>query len=337
MYPYLFSIPLPWGGSYAVRSYGFMIMCGFLLCLWLLRGRARRMGMNPLHLFDTVVLALLCGILGARLLYVVRHWGQFSEHLLDIVRLDKGGLSFFGGLLGGAGGLLYGVFTRGLPLLPALDVAVSLVPLGHAFGRVGCFLFGCCYGRLTDLWVGVRFPRFLEPGKVAGPLLRVDGETIVGSPVFIYQRTVGWTAEAADHIRQTFSRGLVKEFDGATEFIYPHFRIVATRLESLPVHPTQLYAVGYNLIIFAALSILLWRRRRPGDIAWTYALFYGTARFCNQFFRADVRPLDGLGGLTVFHLVAGALAVFGASMLVRSRRLPAVPMPEPWQEPDKGQ
>jgi phosphatidylglycerol:prolipoprotein diacylglycerol transferase len=291
MHPYLIRIPLPGGHGFTIASYGFMIVCGFLLVLWLLQRRGRRMGMDPTALFDMAVTVLICGVVGARLFYVIHHWPQFADDPIKIIRLDLGGLAFFGGLIGGTAGLLVSAALKGIPLLPMLDVSASLVPLGHAFGRVGCFLNGCCYGRLTECALGVRFPK----------VLNAEGE-IVGSPPFV------------DHLNE----GLVTVQDGW----------------SLPVHATQLYEVSYNLVFFALLSFLLFRRRRPGDVAWLYAILYGTARFTNEFFRADTLARDWLGGLTIFQALALIAVGVGATMLVRSLRRPPIALPEPWLPPE---
>jgi phosphatidylglycerol:prolipoprotein diacylglycerol transferase len=155
---------------------------------------------------------------------------------------------------------------------------------------VGCFLSGCCFGRVTGSWVGVRFPRVLDgTGR------------IVGSPAFLQQ----------------LEGGLVE----------------AWQTRSMPVHPTQLYEVGYNLVFFALLSLMLPRRRRAGDVAWTYGVLYGCGRFVNEFFRADTLPEPALGGLTIFQAISVAAVAFGAVMLADSIRRPAQPIPDPWQPP----
>jgi phosphatidylglycerol:prolipoprotein diacylglycerol transferase len=159
MHHYRFTNPLPWGGHFRFATYGTMIVCGFLLCLYLLRRRSLRMGLDPTAMFDAAVYALMGGIIGARILYVVANWEEFAETPSRIIRLDLGGLTFYGGLIGGAVGLLATVRSRRLPLLRTLDVGASLISLGHAFGRVGCFLNGCCFGKPTECWAGVRFPR----------------------------------------------------------------------------------------------------------------------------------------------------------------------------------
>jgi phosphatidylglycerol:prolipoprotein diacylglycerol transferase len=264
-----------------------MIVCGFLLCLYLLTRRGRRMGIDPTALFDTAVLILLCGIIGARVFHVVHHWKDFSGNLLLIFRIDLGGLAFFGGLIGGIVGLLIGIVRKGLPPRATLDLGASVLPLGHAFGRVGCFLNGCCFGRATKCFLGVRFPKVTD---AAGH--------VIGSPPFSYY---GGDSPAA--------------------------------VWSKAVHPTQLYAVAYNLAIFAVLSLLLWKRRRAGDIAWLYLVFYGTARFCNEFVRVDTPPLRPGGTLNIFHLAALAAMTVGVALTIRSRTLPAEPLPEPWEPP----
>ena len=175
MHPYLFELPLPWGKTLRPPSYGFMIAVGFLVCLWLLQRRGRRMGLDPAALFDVATAALVGGIVGARLFYVVHNWSEFSGSPLRILAFWHGGLAFFGGVMGGAAGLLAMVWKKGLPLRMTLDLAAGLLPLGHAFGRVGCFLNGCCFGKVTDLWVGMRFPRVLGN----------SGE-VVGCPVFLH-------------------------------------------------------------------------------------------------------------------------------------------------------
>jgi phosphatidylglycerol:prolipoprotein diacylglycerol transferase len=290
MHPQLFRIPLPWGHSFPIATYGSMVLIGFLLCLWLMRRRGRRFGLDPNAMFDAATFMLLGGIVGARLFYVIDHWAQYQDNLAHVFRIDEGGLAFFGGLIGGGAGLVGTILARGLPLRTALDVVVSVLPLGHALGRMGCFLNGCCFGKVTSSWVGVRFPAVVD---AAGEL--------AGSPPY----------------RHHLAQGLITRAD----------------TWSLPVHPTQLYAAGYNLLIFAILSWYLSKRRRPADLCWLYLLLYGSARFTNEFFRADNPPLSFLGGLTLFHLMAGSVAAAGVAMLVVSARKPRVPLPEPWEPP----
>jgi len=187
VHPYLVRIPLPWGGTFRVASYGFLIMCGFLASLYIAWRRAKRFGIDPSGLFDAAVGALIGGIVGARLLYVIYEWPAFRAEPLKVIRLDEGGLVFLGGAALGTLTLAFIVAKRKLPLLRSLDVAASVLPLGHAFGRMGCFLNGCCYGSVTGSWVGVRFLRVLDPRT---------GE-LIGSPVFLDHMRQGLVPQAA--------------------------------------------------------------------------------------------------------------------------------------------
>jgi phosphatidylglycerol:prolipoprotein diacylglycerol transferase len=109
--------------------------------------------------------------------------------------------------------------------------------------------------------------------------------------------------------------------------------VAVSHTRSLPVHPTQLYEVAYNLVIFAVLTYAFSRRRRAGDVAWLYPIGYGAARFCNEFVRADTAGVAAFGGLTIFQLISLLMIAFGVTMSVLSRRRPAEPMPEPWEPP----
>jgi len=299
VHPYLFEIPFPWGGSFRIASYGFMVMCGFLICVWLLERRGKALGLDPSALLDTALATLLGGLVGARLYYVVYDWGSFRGNLWQIVRIDRGGLVFYGGLMGGAAALLLMIYRKKLPLRRTLDLAVGLLPLGHAFGRMGCFLNGCCFGGVTSSFVGLRFPRILAHGHIGNPLFDVGDQTIVGCPVFIHQLLTGQVDKSWTH--------------------------------SLPVHPTQLYAVGYNLAIFAVLSFHMRRRWREGDVAWLYGILYGCARFINEILREDQPPV--LAGLTMAQVICVPLILFCAVMLVMGRFKEHQPLPEPWQPP----
>lgn len=112
---------------------------------------------------DAALAGVIGGMVGAKLLWVAEHAGEAP--LLDLL-LSRGGMSWFGGL---AGGLLtaIGVMVRKrIPVLPTLAAATPALVIGHAIGRIGCFLVGDDYGRPTDLPWGVAFPEGLPPTTV---------------------------------------------------------------------------------------------------------------------------------------------------------------------------
>jgi phosphatidylglycerol:prolipoprotein diacylglycerol transferase len=106
---------------------------------------------------------LLGGLLGAKVLFALEHWG--SEPLWRLL-LDRGGMSWYGGLFGGSALGILTVWRRGWPLLPVVAAATPALAMGQALGRVGCFLVGDDYGLPTALPWGVAFPQGLPPTSV---------------------------------------------------------------------------------------------------------------------------------------------------------------------------
>src|SRR4030095_791491 len=92
-----------------------------------------------------------------RLLYVFTNWSEFDS-LTQVVMVNRGGLVAYGGMIGGFLASWYGCRKRKIPLLQWADVAAPSVVLGTAITRVGCLMFGCDYGKVTDVPWAIRFP-----------------------------------------------------------------------------------------------------------------------------------------------------------------------------------
>ena len=156
-------------GPITLYTYGAMLVVAFSLATWLAGRIVRELppGLQRLssaHTTDLCCLVLLGGIAGARLFFVVLHWQLFLDEPQYLFALWQGGLVWYGGFAGGlAAAWLYARKHRA-PLRWLLDVFAPVLALGHAVGRVGCFLNGCCYGELTDAWCGVLMPG--EPRRV---------------------------------------------------------------------------------------------------------------------------------------------------------------------------
>ncbi len=131
--------------------YGIFVALGFLVALFHWNSLARRLNMPDGIGSDLAFLAMVGGILGARAMYVAANWAYFSAHISEIPRIDKGGLIFYGGFLAAAFGVIIMSRIRRIPTWKLGDFTVSALPLGHAFGRVGCLLNGCCYGTPSKL------------------------------------------------------------------------------------------------------------------------------------------------------------------------------------------
>ena len=154
MFPVLFRI-----GSFEITSFGVMVALGAALGLLLLRRELARVGIDIAAGTDAALVGVLGGLAGAKLLYVAEHW---REPLTDTL-LSRGGMSWYGGMVGGVVAGLGMILWQRLPLMKMLSAAAPAMTLGQAIGRIGCFLVGDDYGRATDLPWGIAFPQGLPP------------------------------------------------------------------------------------------------------------------------------------------------------------------------------
>jgi phosphatidylglycerol:prolipoprotein diacylglycerol transferase len=141
-------------GPVTLYTYGLMLVVAFLVVAALAARAARilpagKRALSPEQAVDVACAALLGGLIGGRLFYVALSWEAFAANPLDILAIWHGGLVWYGGFLGGVfTGWLY-VRAQRLSFLRVADHVIPFLALGHAIGRVGCFLNGCCYGKPT--------------------------------------------------------------------------------------------------------------------------------------------------------------------------------------------
>ncbi len=154
MKPILFSF-----GAIHLYSYGLCIAIGVLLSLFLMQRRAVKEGFpKPEEVLDMAFAVLVWGFLGARLFYVLQNFSYYRAEPLKIFAIWEGGLIFYGGAISGFLGLWLMSRKKKWSFWKILDFLVPYVALSHAFGRIGCFLNGCCFGKACDLPWAVRFP-----------------------------------------------------------------------------------------------------------------------------------------------------------------------------------
>lgn len=144
---YIFSRP--------IYSFGIMAAIGFLTALLYWTIIARKEGRPEGFASDIAFWTILSGIIGARLAYVIANFSDYAADPLSIIRIDRGGLIYYGGFVGGIVAMIIYARVRKESLWALGDFVVSGLPLGHAFGRIGCFLNGCCYGLPCDCAYGV--------------------------------------------------------------------------------------------------------------------------------------------------------------------------------------
>lgn len=138
--------------------YGVLLAAAFIAGLMNATWLGRRTG-RPFPLFsDLLFWVVVGGIVGARLTYVAANWNEFSPNLLMILNLRGGGLVFYGGLVGAIAAYLLFVRHYKERVWALGDIAITSLPLGHALGRVGCFMQGCCHGTPSESAFRVLYP-----------------------------------------------------------------------------------------------------------------------------------------------------------------------------------
>ncbi len=272
-------------GPLAIHSYGLMIAVGFLVALHLIRRDADKAGIDRNVITDMCFWGLLVAIAGTRVLYIAMFPEEFSwSDPVGWVAIWRGGLVFQGGP---PAGIVFGYFylkRKGLPVWRTADLILPYLPLGHAFGRLGCFLNGCCYGRTSDLPWAIPFRRV--PWDVSQPA--------TGSPVFL------------DHLKRFEDIHLTDHWSHA---VHP------TQLYE---------AGALLLIAAVLLLLRAKWRPFNGFTLPAYLFLYGIWRFINEFFRGDHNPVrvGWMTDQQVFSLLfAGAALCFliGLALVHRSR------------------
>ncbi len=152
MLPELFTI-----GPVVIHTYGILVALGILAGVILGEHLNRQSGGEPGRIVDISVIVVLAGLIGARITFVIINWEYYAQTPLEILMFWRGGLVFYGGLTGGGAALIFVTRYYRLNLWDMLDIGAVALPLGHAFGRLGCFSAGCCYGKPAALPWSVTF------------------------------------------------------------------------------------------------------------------------------------------------------------------------------------
>jgi phosphatidylglycerol:prolipoprotein diacylglycerol transferase len=155
MHPTLYTFDL-FGAARPVYSYPILLALGVIAGVLFILRSARRQGVDPQPLVVLSLVVLVASLVGAHLTYALVTWS-----------FDGAGLVFYGGLVGGLAAFYVYCKSSALPLARTVDLFAPGLALGHAIGRVGCYLAGCCYGKPTASVLGVRFP--LDPTSARHP------------------------------------------------------------------------------------------------------------------------------------------------------------------------
>ena len=153
MHPILFEY-----GPLKLFTYGLFLALAFLSAIFIGSREAKRLGLPVDKFFDLCFYAVVGALVGSRLLYVILDPRPFLAHPLKLFALWEGGLDFQGGVFLAMVLAFYYIRRHRLPWRPTLDALALGVPVGQFFGRIGCFMAGCCYGSPSHLPWAVTFP-----------------------------------------------------------------------------------------------------------------------------------------------------------------------------------
>ena len=305
-------------GPLSFPSYFTLLTIGFMVAIWLGWREGGKIGIDQDRLLDLGLVTLIGGLVGSRILHVFadgyfwdyvylctdpfqlegkkltslidgKHmadgWPCISDYVCqvwergdlcnpadgrcypgrDCLRVFKiwyGGFAYYGGFLFAFLASLWFVWRKKMPVWKTADVTGFGIALGLVFGRIGCFLAGCCYGKLAHGFPGLRFPN----------------------------RSPAWShhVEVARDVRW-----FVSSYGGDqpfwSKFANEHI-MTDTAGMSPAVHPTQLYSVIANAIVFGVCYWMFKRRRTyDGKVFWWFIVLYAIGRFVTEFWRDDAR------------------------------------------------
>ncbi|MBI4850392.1 MAG: prolipoprotein diacylglyceryl transferase [Acidobacteria bacterium] len=156
MFPELFRIP---GINFTVNTYGVLLATSFLLGLWLAATLGSREGYDKNKIYDIGLYMLLGELVGSKLLLVITEWHEFAQNPKLLFQLDfiRSAGVFYGGFLGSISVSFFMANRYKIPWWTLADICAPGIALGQFTGRLGCFSAGCCWGKPTSYWIGVRF------------------------------------------------------------------------------------------------------------------------------------------------------------------------------------
>lgn len=153
MYPELFHI-----GGFTMNSYGVMMALAFISAGIVSHWQFGKRGVKPDFIYPVLIAAIIGGLLGAKIHYLIIHPDQWPQNMLS-----GEGLVWFGGLFGAIFAVVLVTLVSKQRVAAIMDTGAMAVAMGYVFGRMGCFLRGCCYGVETDLPWGLSFPLGVPP------------------------------------------------------------------------------------------------------------------------------------------------------------------------------
>jgi phosphatidylglycerol:prolipoprotein diacylglycerol transferase len=268
MYPILFKFK-----GIEFTSFGLMLGLAFLAAGWVGSLEFERKGYKRDVAWSLLMGALVGGIVGAKLYYAFLNWPLLVQHPLRTL-FSRAGLVWYGGLLGGSLGVTYMLKRERLPFWEVADIAALSVPVAYGIGRIGCFLVGDDYGRPTDSWIGIAFPKGAPPSTAGNlrnsfgvdvPESIPDWEVLRVYPTQLFEVVLSlaifallWRLRRHDH-RAGWLFLLYLLLAGVERFFVELFRVKDDRFVA---GFTLAQLISVTLIVGGAIGVWAFTRRR---------------------------------------------------------------------------
>lgn len=338
-----------------VRGYGVMLLLGIVAAVGLALNRSKRYGISEEVIFGIAPWAIIGGIVGARLFYVIEYrdqffYGDFISSLKRVANFTQGGLVVYGSFIGGFLAGAFHVIRNRLPLLKLGDVVVPTLFIGLALGRFGCLLNGCCYGgACQDDWSALRFPNGspvfqdqLESGELIGVQLSPERDRIVAVKpnsladakglepgASVSQFGPVQSVELADPQRpaEDTPLGLIAVVDGVEHY----WSAADLPSRALPVRGTQVMSAVGGLALCLGLCFLSRFVQRDGMIMLVGFIGYALLRFGMEMLRNDEPGQFGTS-LTISQwvsIVVFVLSSLAMAWLLSRRRVDTIVADKP--------
>jgi len=332
----------------AIRGYGVMMMLAVLSGMGIVLYRCHKIGYPAEHIFRLAIWMVVCGMLGARLFFVIQNHEHFFQPEASLVETAKrvfdmvgGGLVVYGSMIGALLAAAFVVWKWKLPVWQTADLIAPGMALGLAIGRVGCLLNGCCWGGVCHAPLpAIEFPPGSPPYMQqfrSGEILEIETEPLANDPNS-FRVTSVWRGPGADigltegeiisvaqidadRIRylvgtpKASQTSLPVEGDRIGEVNVPMDKI---RQSSRGVHPTQIYS-SVNALVLCLFLWFYWHvRRNDGEVMGLMLILYPISRFVLELIRNDEIGQFGTE-LTISQWVSVLTILFGIGLFAYSR------------------
>jgi phosphatidylglycerol:prolipoprotein diacylglycerol transferase len=280
-------LTLPFGGGFPLFGYGVMLTVGFAVGLTFAWWRARRAGLSTDSTLDVGLIAIFAGVVGARIAYLLIDYQPIEgvpNGWREWIAVWQGGLTFQGGLFLALIADWAYLRRKRISVGKMFDIYAPSLAVGVGFGRIGCLLNGCCWGKIAPAgtWWSMVFPEEVEP--------------------MVYQE---WMYAQAPEMWDSLIASLGYHAD---------------TLPPIPVYATQIVSAAGLFLIAAGLlwAERRWRGRPDGQVINWFLFAYAIGRFAIEFWREDTPLRYGFGSFPGLRLGQWlAVAMFAAALVIQ--------------------